>query len=100
MDYVAAGLLASAASLIGNARWVAPWDGWREPANLWIALVGNPSSGKSPALDAALDLLRILEGELAADYPDTLKQYELEKETAKAKRETWQSEVRDAANAT
>jgi hypothetical protein len=96
IDYVAGGLLAGASSLIGNSRWISPWAGWREPAALWIALVGNPSSGKSPALDAALDLLRTLEGEMAVDFPDTMRQHELDREAAKAKRETWQGEVKTA----
>jgi hypothetical protein len=48
LDYVAAGLLAGAGVLIGNARWGSPWPGWAEPPVLWAAGVGNPSSGKSP----------------------------------------------------
>ena len=95
-DYVASGLLACASSLIGNARWISPWAGWREPAALWIALVGNPSSGKSLALDAALDLLRTLESEMAVNFSDTMRQHELDREAAKVKRETWQGEVKTA----
>ncbi len=30
-DYVAGPLLAASAMLIGNARWVSPWRGWKEP---------------------------------------------------------------------
>jgi hypothetical protein len=50
-DYVGAGLLSVASSLIGNARWPSPFDSWKEP----------PSAGKSPGLDAALDPLRAVE---------------------------------------
>ncbi|MGM0583465.1 MAG: DUF3987 domain-containing protein [Pseudomonadota bacterium] len=60
-DYVAAALIATAGSLIGNARWVSPWRGWSEPPILWAMLIGAPSAGKSPALDAALAPLRTLE---------------------------------------
>ena len=60
-DYVIGGLLAGAASLIGNARWVSPWAGWQEPSILWLSLIGNPSSGKSPALECVLSLVRDLE---------------------------------------
>src|SRR5690348_6855144 len=55
-DYVAGALLATAAGLIGNARRASPWEGWSEATVLWVALVGNPSSGKSPAADGPLDL--------------------------------------------
>ena len=33
-DYVGINLLVAAASLIGNARRITPWDGWQEPAIL------------------------------------------------------------------
>ena len=50
-DYVALGLLSSAGTLLGNARWGSPWFGWVEPPLLWTASVGMPSSGKSPGLE-------------------------------------------------
>ena len=71
-DYVAGGLLASSGALIGNARWVSPWQGWSEPPVLWIGAVGNPSSGKSPGLDAPLNLMRRIEADMADDFPETL----------------------------
>lgn len=52
-DYVAAGLVTCACSLIGNSRVVLPEPtnvSWRERFALWTALVGPPSSGKTPAL--------------------------------------------------
>src|SRR5438477_9206547 len=50
-DYVAGPLLATAAMLMGNARWVSPWQGWSEPPVLWFGVVGDPSAGKSPGAD-------------------------------------------------
>ena len=97
VDYVAAGLLATTSALIGNARWVSPWAGWSEPPTLWLALVGNPSSGKSPALDASMDLLRHIEGEMADSYPAVHRRFQRDREEAKAVREIWQSEVKEAA---
>src|SRR5690242_8991282 len=63
VDYVAIGLLGTAASLIGSARRVQPFesDQWREPCVLWTAAVGDPSSNKSPGLDAATSPLRGME---------------------------------------
>ncbi|MCZ6607001.1 MAG: DUF3987 domain-containing protein [Alphaproteobacteria bacterium] len=72
-DYVAGGLLATSSAMIGNSRWVSPWQGWSEPPVLWIGEVGNPSSGKSPGLDAPLNLLRRIEAEMAEDFPETLR---------------------------
>jgi len=97
-DYIAASLLSVAAGLIGNSRWVSPWEEWVEPPALWIACIGNPSSGKSPAIDVLLTHIRALEGELGPDFEDTLREYERDKEAARIKREDWQLEVKEAVN--
>lgn len=57
-DYVFAAMLAVAGAAIGNTRWVSPWRGWTEPPVIWSMCIGLPSSGKSPAIDAALQPLR------------------------------------------
>ena len=49
-DYVAAGLIGAASGWINNARRVAATPDWIEPAHLWFALIGAPSTGKTPAL--------------------------------------------------
>jgi len=59
-DYVAASLLTTAAALIGNAREIRV-GGWKEPSILWTVLVGNPSSGKSPAMDPLREAIGMLE---------------------------------------
>lgn len=65
-DYVGASLLTLAAALIGNAR-TADAQGWAEPPVLWTVLVGNPSAGKSPAMDPFIDIIAELEAEAAAE---------------------------------
>jgi hypothetical protein len=96
-DYIGVGLLAGAASCIGNARWPAPWGGWSEPPFLWFGIVGNPSSGKSPGLSAMLaDVLPALEETLATDYPEKLAAWETLAAEAKAIRARWEAEVKRA----
>ncbi|NHX27437.1 DUF3987 domain-containing protein, partial [Escherichia coli] len=63
-DYVLAALLPTVGAAIGNTRWAMPWAGWAEPPILWTMAVGNPSSNKSPGLDAVLTPLRRVEREL------------------------------------
>lgn len=77
VDYVVAGLLGVAGSLIGNTRWAAPWAGWTEPPVIWTMLVGNPSAGKSPGLDAILGPQRAIEREV--------------RQSAKAEHEEWKA---------
>ena len=65
VDYVAGTLLAATAALIGNRRWPQASKEWREPPVLWVALVGAPGSGKTPAQEPVLDLVRALERDAA-----------------------------------
>lgn len=97
VDYVACSLLAAGAAAIGNSCVVSPWPGWGEPSVIWMALVGNPSSGKSPALDVPLDLLRKLEAELGVNFSDKLGNFEAAKELAKIKHVEWEKTVKAAA---
>ena len=60
-DYVAAALIAAASTWIGNARRIAATADWTEPAHLWIALIGAPSAGKTPALQPTIEASRALE---------------------------------------
>src|SRR5260370_34910384 len=57
VDYLAQGLLAAVVAVCGGGIVVRVTPSWAEPLLLWQALVGGPSSGKSPALDAARGLL-------------------------------------------
>lgn len=90
LDYGAAGLLTIAGALIGNAR-VAALDAWAEPPILWTALVGPPSSGKSPALDPLLCLLSDFEAQWARGFGDALRSYEGAVQLAKARRAEWEA---------
>src|SRR5262245_66125750 len=53
-DYVAAPLLATASALIGHARWAQATPGWAEPPHLWLGVVGETGTGKSPGADALM----------------------------------------------
>jgi Protein of unknown function (DUF3987) len=58
-------LLAAVAGLCGAGAVVRLAPAWTEPLVLWQALVGRPSSGKSPALAPVRALLATLQEELA-----------------------------------
>ena len=98
VDYVAVSILAVAASLVGAKRRARPYptSDWSEPCILWVAPVGDPSSNKSPAIDAATGLLRGIEAEYAEGHRHTLNQYEAKAERAKAERARWQEAVKTA----
>jgi len=96
VDYVAGALLAAAAATIGNARSVAAWQGWVEPAALWVANVGNPSSGKSPGADPVLHLLRAIEKEMTKGFEEKRREWETANEAASCARELWEKAVEKA----
>jgi hypothetical protein len=53
VDYLAQNLFAAVVAVCGGGVMAVVTTQWAEPLVLWQALVGGPSSGKSPALDAA-----------------------------------------------
>lgn len=96
VDYAAAGLLCAASSLIGNSRSAHAWGTWSEATALWIALVGAPSSNKSPALDAVKKILRTFEADLAISHEETIRKWESDNEAANVRRAAWQVDVKKA----
>ena len=70
VDYVAAPLLASVSTLIGNARWAQAWPGWSEPPHLWAVVVGDSGTGKSPGADCLMrDVLPTIEQQSGRRLP-------------------------------
>jgi hypothetical protein len=99
VDYVAVGILGVVASLVGAKRRVQPYvttPTWQEPCVLWVAPVGDPSSNKSPAIDAATGPLRGMEAELAEQHKTRLIGWQTTNERAKAERAEWQAQIKTA----
>lgn len=61
IDYIAQALLAAVSAVCGSRMVVDVTAQWREPLVLWQALVGGPSTGKTPAMVAARRLLASLQ---------------------------------------
>ena len=95
-DYVAMPLLSALAALVGNARVVSPWEGWKEPSILWTGIVGDPSAGKSPGSDPVLSLVRAIERERAECFDETYRHWQTLVASAEIIKETWNGELRSA----
>lgn len=97
-DYAAIGFMAAAASLIGGKRRVRPYtsSAWSEPCILWCGAIGDPSTRKSPSLDAVTDPLRLIERDHADQHREKLRQWQTESAHAKAAREDWQGQIKKA----
>jgi len=96
VDYVGMSLLSLLSALIGCSRFVHPWGEWTEPPILWVALVGSPSSGKSPALESVLGIARKIEQDGAHAVKDELRQYEAELLASQCLRQDWEKQVKEA----
>ena len=63
------GMLSSAiiAALIAKRVGIEAWPGWKEPTNLFVAVLMDPGNRKSAVFDDATDPLRKLEADLIAE---------------------------------
>jgi hypothetical protein len=76
-DFAGTAILATAASAIGNSRALVVKDGsWVEAPRLYIANVGEPSSGKTPSTDIVLQPYQQIQFELLANYKAALEEFE------------------------
>lgn len=98
-DYVVFSVISVLSSVIGNTRWVSPWRGWVEPPVIWTMMIGLPSAGKSPAIDAALHSLRAAEAPLREAANRELKVWKEKAEVAKLAEAVWKKDVSEALKA-
>jgi putative DNA primase/helicase len=98
LDYPATAYLACCASLIGGKRRARPYatSAWAEPPILWIGIVGDPSSRKSPPLEAVVDPLRALERDGADLHKAALRGWREADTKAKAIKTDWERSLAKA----
>ncbi len=96
VDYPLAALLATVGAAIGNTRWAMPWEGWSEPPIFWTMAIGNPSSNKSPGLDAILTPLRKVERDMRRTVDTARNEWAEAAELAKIAESTWKEAVKRA----
>lgn len=92
-DYVLAALLSVTGATMGNARWVTVWPGWSEPPVIWSMCIGNPSAGKSPAIDAVLAPLRRAERPLREAAQAEVEAWEKRAKLAKLAQVVWEKKA-------
>jgi hypothetical protein len=73
---VAGAILVALASAIGNSRRIQVRDNWGEPSILWLAVVGDSGSQKSPAQDAAVRFLRDIDSRAHVDFLEAQQEFE------------------------
>jgi len=96
VDYVAAALLSSASAWIGNSRRVAATADWVEPPHLWFALIGMPSTGKTPAQRPFIDACKLLEMDDRPAWQEQMSKHGQQTDICTARRDQWKIEVKAA----
>jgi hypothetical protein len=96
-DYVAAALIGAASAWIGNARRCAATADWTEPSNLWFALIGGPSTGKTSALRPLISASSTMERDAETTWRTDCARHDRDAEAADARNAVWRANVRKAA---
>lgn len=96
VDYTAGTLLATAGALLGNVRWPNVEGAWEHPSVLWIGLVGNPSTAKSPGMRPVRKLIQGIEQHRAQARSDAGAKHRLKAFYADWLDKTWKKNVEEA----
>lgn len=80
-DFVAVSCLATLGAVIGAGCGVRPkqQDDWYELPNLWGAVIGGPSTMKTPSINAGTEPLSWLEHDAKEDYEQDMAHFTLQK---------------------
>jgi len=96
VDYLGLAIIAGAAGCIGARRFVEVWPGWKEPAILWAALVGDPSTNKTPATEPVREALAAVEAEKLDQHKPVEEAHAAASMQAKAVKRAWEKAVEKA----
>lgn len=98
-EYVCIPLLIAIASNIGTKVSILPkmLDDWEIVPNLWGAIIGNPSTKKSPALRAGVKPLHNLIYKAKEDYNQLKKDFDIQKEVNEFKIKVAKEELKRLA---
>jgi hypothetical protein len=90
-DFLAVPLLAVLGAAIGTTRVVEIKPGWQESARLWTAVISDPGSKKSPALDMTVRPLYAIQHDFAEQYTVAKRDYEAELATYEVELAAWKA---------
>jgi hypothetical protein len=98
-DFVAAALLSTLGSVVGARCGIRPkaHDPWHVVPNLWGAIVGQPASKKTPAMNAATKPLDRLIGDVKAALRGDLDAFEYDKMVHEAKTKALKEQLNQSA---
>ena len=96
IDYIAVSMLAAAGAIVGNQTGIYPLakdESWEVFPCLWGGVVGPPGSKKTPALNAALAPIKLLEEQALDRYKTTYAQYKADSDQYKSDFADWKKKI-------
>jgi hypothetical protein len=86
VDYTVLNVMVISSAIIGNKARISVWNGWDdEPAHLWGALIGAPSTKKTASRRPILKALKPLIEARKLEYQNKKKEYQVALENFEAK---------------
>jgi len=76
IEYVAMAMLVYWSAVVGLKQEIVIKDDWIEPCMIWGAIIGLPSSGKTPGIDKCRTFIRELEYKSRKNYENKMEEYE------------------------
>ena len=100
IEFVAAPLVVALGSVIGTKVAIMPkrYDNWDIVPNLWGAVIGKPSSKKSPSITEAMKPIDNLVSKARADYELNKQEYETQKLINDSKAKIAEKELKKLAD--
>jgi Protein of unknown function (DUF3987) len=95
-DYIGVDMLAVVAAAMGSTMQVEVKTGWVEPCILYMAVVGDPSSLRSPALSIAVEPVYALQRRYAEKYDADKQQNDKEIKTYERELWKWQKKAAES----
>lgn len=86
-DYMGCAFLWVLSLCTGNSMVIEVKPGWREVANVWIAVVGKPGIGKTPSLNQMVNPLRKLNVKEQKEYQKKMTAFKLYEKMSKEEKE-------------
>ena len=83
IDFAALSALGCMSGAVGASCRIQIKDGWHEYPALWLAIVAEAGSAKSPIVSLVMKPLREIQGELSARFQQAVKNYHAETEDEK-----------------
>lgn len=87
IDYMGCSLLFVTSVIIGNSLIMEVKRGWKETANIWLALVGKAGVGKTPSINSITFPLDKLNNKEIKDYIKSYEKYEKYREAPQQEKE-------------